>query len=330
MYICLLCKSAVYPCRNYIKFLKKVLYLNILSFYSAKLFQISDTRNYYTIDTDDLDVDDLDTVGNHGNQTLQFSSQQSLHDIVTRIPSENCEIRDISKEEISEYPEQYSNMAFTRRMSSTPSFHNNLYPCADDDNCISASPSKAPSRKTSEQRMSSSSDEVFTTCKSCSHLLCPDLTEDRPGMVQCQECGTLNIRLSPLDIHVTERTDSAICSTASDDSDHSHGTKSDSSTNSEEYLMPESPGVPMATGARSANHNEKSINTNSFDFSDVTFHSKFDNLPDSNVSEMPMPLTFCSSKTSDYYYVLRHHMESVLLKRQLSGGEHWAIANTKL
>ena len=298
------------------------------------IFQVTDNHDYYTINTDDLDMDKLEDKGIHGNQSSHMtSSQSSLHDIVTRIPSDNCEIREISKEEILEIPDQYSSMAFGRRMSSTPSFHNTLYPCTAEDNCINAS-TPTLSRATSEQRISSSSDDVFTTCKSCSQLLFPDLDNGKPDMVQCQECGLFNIKLSPLDIHVSERTDSAICSTASDDSDHSNGSKSDLSTHSEEYLMPESPGISMATGLNKNDPSHKLVGKkNSFDFTEeVTFLNLYDNeLVERNTSsEIPIQLSFISSDTKEYYYILRQHIESVLLKKQLSGDGDWAIANTKL
>lgn len=299
---------------------------------------MADAVDYYTINTDDLDIpiDDIPNFGCHGNQPLSSAptSLPGQHSIVTRIPSENCEIRELSKEEISDLPEKYSDVAFSRKMSSNQSVHNSLYSCTDEaDQCINTSSIEAPSRKLSEKRISSSSDDVFTTCKSCSQILSADLTCDEPEMIQCLDCGRLNIRISPMDIHVSERTDSAIGSTASDDSDQSHSIKSGSSASSEEYLMPESPGIVVSSKPllEESDQEMMDVKEKSFIFSDAAdLHKNGSEDMDDYSTEMVTQLQFFRADASEYYYILRHRMESVLLKRQLSRKESWAIASTKL
>lgn len=286
------------------------------------VFQVSNNRDYYTINTDDLDIDDLTEVGCQGNKSEEGTETLPMnhHSIITRIPSENCEIREIKKEEFSVQTVEYTDAPFSRRLSATPSVHNNLYPCTDTDTCIGPGFSQPSSRKISEQRISSSSDDVFATCKSCNQILYSDKGLDTPEMVKCPDCGLLNLRVSPMDIHVSERTDSAICSTASDDSDHSHGNKSDYSANSEEYLMPESPFVVMATESLSKDTESKPSNSKENHF----------NFEETAMPQIPNHLTFCNTNDSEYYFVLRNHLESVLLKQQLSDTDSCNIVDTKL
>lgn len=299
---------------------------------------MANTVDYYTINTDDLDIpiDDIPNFGCHDNQSLSSvpACLPGQHSIVTRIPSENCEIRELSKEEISESTEKYSDVAFSRKMSSNQSVHNSLYPCTDEaDQRINTGSIEVPRRKLSENRISSSSDDVFTTCKSCSQILSADLTCDEPEMIQCSDCGRLNIRISPVDIHVSERTDSAIGSTASDDSDQSHSIKSGSSASSDEYLMPESPGIAVSTKTllEESNLEMMDVKDKSFIFSDSADLQKNGSEDmDDYSAEMATQLQFFRADASEYYYILRHRVESVLLKRQLSGKESWAIASTKL
>jgi hypothetical protein len=100
------------------------------------------------------------------------------------------------------------------------------------------------SRVSSEERTSTCSDEVFIHCENCSKT-----SHNNAEISKCQTCcSRFDLHLTPYDIHVTERNDSAICSAASDDSDLSNGNQSEaSSATSDEYLLPDSPFVARTT-----------------------------------------------------------------------------------
>jgi len=205
-------------------------------------------------------------------------------EIVTKLPDKDCNVRDLSKTEQQEFAD-YSDEAFARNQASTSSFHNDLY-VTDQPHIITGRPVEGPAaaadggsylgsatsldqfqmegaddqtsensedesqamkqrRGLLEDRISSSSDEVFSECSTCNNaneLSCPPSDPEKP----CSLCGKLLVRLSAADIHVTERNDSGVSSTASDDeSDPPLSNQSESLTTSDTDLMPDSPCYAM-------------------------------------------------------------------------------------
>lgn len=102
-----------------------------------------------------------------------------------------------------------------------------------------------PTRKTSDSdRSSRSSDdsEVFTSCSNCfkKNMTMETAVESE----NCSDCCHHSINLPSFDLHTVERNDSAICSTTSDQISIRKGHNSESSNTSSisnEYLMPDSP-----------------------------------------------------------------------------------------
>ena len=197
-----------------------------------------------------------------------------------------------------------------------------------------------------EDRASSSSDDVFTNCPGCTKLandankhagLYADCSKVpiEGDFSQCPDCGRLDLHLTAFDIHVTERNDSAICSTASDDSDQSQSIQSESSMAiSEVYLMPESPSAEDAVnGSRKSEHD---MNAFDFDLSDNN-HNYSDNIYKDvkrKLMQFDNPCYAEMHKRSRENGILsemlkKNYMDDFLV-RQSRCDDIWCIAETKL
>lgn len=192
-----------------------------------------------------------------------------------------------------------------------------------------------------EDRTSASSDDVFTSCPGCTKLTKKDTIDvielsdlkklkteaDDTDMTCCPDCGRLDLHLTAFDIHVNERSDSAICSTASDDSDHSQSNQSDSSmTISDVYLMPESPKIASTTADKALNSSSMKV-INSFNFSQSNSMSQLDIektwLPKvSNASE--------ESYSNGLFLQEKTSIDQFLLNQRKSENDIWFICQTKL
>ncbi|XP_052767193.1 uncharacterized protein LOC128207991 isoform X2 [Mya arenaria] len=96
-------------------------------------FKVSDIKDYYSIDSDEMDESDLDMPSAGCLYNHIASLQNAEAEVVTRIPDENIEITDIQKLEILTCPSDYSESMFARNLPSTSSFHNELYAVKKDD-----------------------------------------------------------------------------------------------------------------------------------------------------------------------------------------------------
>ncbi|XP_053372508.1 uncharacterized protein LOC123564547 [Mercenaria mercenaria] len=200
-------------------------------------------------------------------------------------------------------------------------------------------------KPTVETRTSESSDDVFTNCPGCTRLTTDRIFADQyihntkhtpvagdVDISQCPHCIRLDLHLTPFDIHVNERNDSAICSTASDDSDHSQSNQSESSMAvSDVYLMPESPSPPATTNYP-AKYTDDMKDFNTFDF----------DLPDDihklrrpRLFENPCYTELCigsvkGDRLSDGMLLKKKCIDEFLLKQGQSDNDIWCIAETKL
>ena len=109
---------------------------------------------------------------------------------------------------------------------------------------VSSGSSIVTRRPVSElDRLSGSSDEVFTDCPDCLK------TTGRGHLVRaCSQCQKTRIELPIFDLHFTERNDSAISSATSDDLKSDHGNPSDTSVSSSEesiFMIANSDGLPV-------------------------------------------------------------------------------------
>jgi hypothetical protein len=197
----------------------------------------------------------------------------------------------------------------------------------------------------SSDRTSASSDDVFTNCPGCTRLATltdfdAGLYEDCSkfskvpidgGFSQCPDCGRLDLHLTPFDIHVSERNDSAICSTASDDSDQSQSNQSDSSIAiSEVYLMPDSP-LAESTDTNTFNFDvsEKILNHDHSDNIDKDDRRKrwhFENPCYTGLYERGT----VDNLRNDRNLLKNRYIDNFLMKQSKSDGDIWCIAETKL
>lgn len=194
-----------------------------------------------------------------------------------------------------------------------------------------------------EDRTSASSDEVFTSCPSCARMTTDkkfDTTEvpctkklntvmDDSDMTECPDCGRIDISLTPFDIHVSQRNDSAICSTASDDSDQSQSNQSESSMAiSDVYLMPDSPFTTSAA-ADDAGYcsNTKAMNTFNFVLLDVA--SQFKRTRGHDISSDLKGSINCVGISGSQMLQEKRSMDQVLLEQSHSENDIWFICQTK-
>lgn len=237
-----------------------------------------------------IDVDnDSSLVANH------CTSQNQGADVVTEIPDESCRFTKLSKSDLQVQELDYTDQAFRPTCVAVSSIENSLYSamenspsnfceldeklfcnvqCTAGQNAnyenplgVSGLSLDSSSESLRIRRSSGISDEVFFHCDPCSKLNDDD---DSKSSI-CSTCHRMNFTLSPSDIHVSERTDSAICSTASYESDHTGSIQSESSSaTSDEYLMPDSPlAATMATGEAVIDDELKTNQNQTFNFNDV-------------------------------------------------------------
>lgn len=189
-------------------------------------------------------------------------------------------------------------------------------------------------------RTSASSDDVFISCPGCTKLTKKDTIDvvelsdfkklkteaDDTDMTCCPECGRLDLHLTAFDIHVSERNDSAICSTASDDSDHSQSNQSDSSmTISDVYLMPDSPIISSATADKALNSSSMKV-VNKFNFSQSNSMSNL------GTEKTWLPKVSNDSEDRWSYGLLLQEKTSIdqfLLNQRKSENDIWFICQTK-
>ncbi|KAL4238511.1 hypothetical protein ACF0H5_003219 [Mactra antiquata] len=319
-------------------------------------FNMPMDHDYYRINSDDLESDLVNDVicsgeiGINSDKSIESKHELVKQEVVTEIPDDNCSITELSKAEIQVEEPTYTDKAFRTIRVSVSSIDNSLYSVMDNTTSISINDGIEEkdgnigdvhpdndidtelrvSLASRMHKISGLSDEVFFHCDSCSTLS----NDDEHDASICSKCNTLNFTISPFDIHVSERTDSAICSTASYESDQSASIQSESSSaTSDEYLMPESPLAVTMSSSGDASKNISCKLKQAFDFAEVDATGQIIEAK-SVTAHNPCytDISWLPARDDETSRILRQQLyaDSVLESQTSSYSEKWCVANTKL
>lgn len=222
------------------------------------------------IDTDDMDISDLDLTtfcpsNDVAPNDASVPGEQISPSTVTNVA--DIHITDVSATNPKEQPAEYNDLPFVRSHQSTSSFHNEMYTVAIDGSLIcgnlSGSEASSESDSTSDfsaeisesapsssienktkaiemrrQRLpsetrSSTSDDVFPVCSTCK-IQAGTSSES----LQCQDCLKLTVIIHKPEMFDGDRCDSAYSSTTSDDSEQQNTGHSELSEMSRDNLLP--------------------------------------------------------------------------------------------